>query len=237
MRPPIDMTRIPPFILTTLPLLALAQQITPPARLPEHLLQRRQSENEGSSTSSANASQWSEAFNCQNTVPGCTSQLAIFDACQAQYGTAFIYLYCLCTAGYYDASHKCDNCSLSVGVIATSHYSSYLSEDDFECSSLAVRYGNATVTPSGYIVGPIVSHVSFSGTAALTSSVAIPTGNYLSGLTGSTSSAIPNAAATSTATNAASATGHGGSSGWRVGIMVVAIATITMVVLSVLSIH
>src|SRR2546421_5424181 len=56
---------------------------------------------------------------CFSSVPGCSGQLTLFDDCTSSYGTASIFLYCLCTNGYYDARHSCDACYVKVGIQST----------------------------------------------------------------------------------------------------------------------
>lgn len=86
-----------------------------------------------------------EGLECFSLVSGCSRQLTLFDACQAEYGDDPKYLYCLCTKGYYAAMTECDKCSVSVGAMPSSDLSLEIHVNDMECSSWYSSYG----TPNG----------------------------------------------------------------------------------------
>ena len=123
--------------------------------------------------------------------PACSNELSRYDECTAEYGTNQKYLYCLCTNGYYDLGMECSSCDLQAGII-TSINAEMTSYDSSRCASLAVVFGNATSTPSDfYKAGISISSSKFTGTATLSSSVAIPTDNFFSGLVAGQPTASP----------------------------------------------
>lgn len=124
------------------------------------------------------------AKDCNREEPACTKQISIFDECVAQYGTDLKYMYCLCTAGHEDASNKCSQCKIDAG-LETYHsfYSDLASWASRDCASYSVKYGNTTSTTT----------------------VAQPTGPFLSGLIATLPGATPSSGAqTARQTGAAS---------------------------------
>jgi hypothetical protein len=138
------------FLFFLLPDITLAQQITAAPNLAErrvgpvlrrHEVPRRRQDDSGSSSSVDSLSAYRY---CRDNVPGCSSKLDLYDACEAEYdgGDDGQYLYCLCTTGYYDMMQSCDACSVSQGIKSTSLYSVGLSMDDEGCSSRFSKYGS-----------------------------------------------------------------------------------------------
>lgn len=85
---------------------------------------------------------------CFTIAPGCTQQLTLFDACQAQYSSGPKNLYCLCTTGYYSAVTECDKCSVSVGAMASSDLSSEIDLYSMECAEWYSSFGTPNESES-----------------------------------------------------------------------------------------
>lgn len=86
---------------------------------------------------------------CQESAPGCSAQLTLFDACQSEYGNDNKYLYCLCTTGYHSAVSNCDACSVSLGAIPTSYLTLEVANDNFECNMWYSSFGSPSATVGG----------------------------------------------------------------------------------------
>ena len=181
------------------------QTITPPAKLSQEVefaLQRRQSI---ASEESASSSSFSSRKYCFLDDPGCKESSSIDDVCSAQYGTDFLSRqWCGCTTNIIKPARECQSCQNATMEGTQSWFFDEVSSLSSVCASLSYKFGNATSRPSDYF-DPAdfieTSPISFSGTAALTSSVSIPTDNFLSGLIQDGATATPNlrpAAATPT---------------------------------------
>jgi hypothetical protein len=202
--------------------LAVTQQITPAPELSSFALalQRRES-----SIDSA-AFQW--ALSCQDEASGCPAQLSLYDACQAEYGTDYYYLYCLCTTGYHEAVHNCDYCSVTRGAIATTQYESEVSLDSQDCSSLSAQYGPNSTAPRSTSITATSASDGEADTSVTT------TTDMLSGLIGTPT--LPGITTTPSATASAAgpATGKVGPGRYIIGPGAIIVAAL-MVVFTVAS--
>ena len=194
--------------LQTFVVLVSAQTITPPAQLQQDVkfaLQRRQSI---ASEESASPQSFSSREFCLLDDPGCKESSSIYDACSAQYGTDYLSRqWCGCTTNIIKPARECQTCQNATMESAQSFYFDEVSSLNSVCASLSYKFGNATSRPSDYY-DPAdfikTSVISFSGTAALTSSVSIPTDNFLSGLIQDGATATPSSGpAAATPTNGA----------------------------------
>ena len=193
---------------------ALAQQITPAAKLSDRaslLLQPRQQ----SDAASDSVNVFSAINSCYSSVTGCNIQLSLNNGCRAQYGTDFKQLYCLCTTGYWDAVHECDYCQVTKGVISSSEWTLETSLDDSNCASLTSQYGtsneNDITTTHGTSTGltsatPSVTRGGSSSTAAPTATALnVPSSTFVITMDGSPTAAVPTLG-TTTAQDIASTT-------------------------------
>jgi hypothetical protein len=131
---------------------------------------------------------------CEHDSPGCSAQLNLYDACKAEWGDDYYYLYCLCTTGYYDAMEACDSCSMTRGAFATSSYSSEVSSHTKQCKSDSSQF--AGKEPNGKTVGGTkgftasVSASATSGKDGAESSTPSSTTEHSTGGASSTSAAV-----------------------------------------------
>ena len=196
------------YVLFALVSLTACQSITPPAQLPgDHVahLERRQS-----LQSDATDTGFSSRKLCYVDEPACTNQLSRYDECTAEYGIDPKYQYCLCTKGWQSLGQVCDDCQIEAGIMTdTTLYSSSISSASSHCASLSNDYGNGSSNSSDYSpIGVYSWPNSFTGTETITSSVSIPTGDFLSGLVADQPTASPTLnPGQATPTNAASRMG------------------------------
>src|SRR5277367_3189274 len=162
-------------LVTALPSITTAQTITPAPLRP--LLPRHPRPDPEPQTSIGTSDPFAS---CYSSVPGCSEQLTLFDECTSSYGTAFKYLYCLCTNGYYDAYHSCDACLVKFGVYSTAFLSTELSLDNVNCAMDSAQFGPGTSTLTGF------DGITFGGGAStLTGSNGVTFGSNATTLTGS----------------------------------------------------
>ena len=205
--------------------LVSAQTITPAAKLRQDIefpLQRRQSI---ASEESASSSSLSSRRYCLLDDPGCKESSSINDVCSAQYGTDFVSRqWCGCTTNIIKPARECQSCQNATMEGTQSWYFDEVSSLNSVCASLSYKFGNATSRPSDYF-DPAdfieTSPISFSGTAARTSSVSIPTDNFLSGLIldGATATPIPRPAAATPTNGASRRIGVGTMVFWSFGLV------------------
>ena len=164
---------------------ASAQLITPAPEIPlsaAAALQRRQSDPPSSS--------YSRSKFCLLDDPGCLSSSSLYDACSAQWGTAYIsQWWCECTTSIIVPALSCQACENATLTGTNTLIYNSVNAISSRCASLSYSFNKTTVRPSGYFDPQEfvkTSKASFEGEKSLTrTTVSVPTDNLLSGLVAS----------------------------------------------------